>query len=162
MRCAVGLIALDSRATASDVSPGEAEQPMKHLFARFIREDEGQDIIEYGLLAAFISIVAWLTLQAIGQDVTSMFSDVKVGDWQPQPGRSFVEQDTFCLGSDHDVAGSTRVTEPQISGRRDRLRIVVDSVEITVAVAAVRLRTFARNPAAQRLWRGVPLGTLRR
>ena len=50
---------------------------MKNLFARFVREEEGQDIIEYGLLAAFISVVAWLTLQAIGQDVESMYSEVK-------------------------------------------------------------------------------------
>ena len=35
---------------------------MKNLLVRFVREDEGQDIIEYGLLAAFISVVAWLTL----------------------------------------------------------------------------------------------------
>jgi Flp pilus assembly pilin Flp len=50
---------------------------MKSLFARFVREEEGQDIIEYGLLAAFISVVAWLTLQAIGQDVITMYSEVK-------------------------------------------------------------------------------------
>ena len=50
---------------------------MTNLFARFVREEEGQDIIEYGLLAAFISVVAWLTLQAIGQDVITMSSDVK-------------------------------------------------------------------------------------
>ena len=31
---------------------------MKNLFASFIRDDEGQDIIEYALLAAFISIVS--------------------------------------------------------------------------------------------------------
>jgi Flp pilus assembly pilin Flp len=36
---------------------------------RFVREEAGQDIIEYSLLGAFISIVAWLTLQNIGQDV---------------------------------------------------------------------------------------------
>jgi len=53
------------------------ENGMKNLLVRFVREDEGQDIIEYGLLAAFISVVAWLTLQAIGQDVTTMYSDVK-------------------------------------------------------------------------------------
>ncbi len=40
---------------------------MKNLFARFVREEEGQDIIEYALLAAFISIVAWLILQNIGR-----------------------------------------------------------------------------------------------
>ena len=50
---------------------------MKNLFARFVREEEGQDIIEYALLAAFISIVAWLILQAIGQDVVTMYTNVK-------------------------------------------------------------------------------------
>jgi Flp pilus assembly pilin Flp len=50
---------------------------MKNLFARFVREDEGQDIIEYALLAAFISVVAWLTLQAIGGDVQTMYTEVK-------------------------------------------------------------------------------------
>ena len=50
---------------------------MKHLFGRFVREEEGQDIIEYALLAAFISIVAWLILREIGQDVQTMYSNVQ-------------------------------------------------------------------------------------
>jgi Flp pilus assembly pilin Flp len=50
---------------------------MKNLFARFVREEEGQDIIEYALLAAFISIIAWLVLQSIGQDVQTMYSNVQ-------------------------------------------------------------------------------------
>lgn len=50
---------------------------MKNLFVRFVREEEGQDIIEYGLLAAFISVLAWLTLQAIGQDVSTMYTKVQ-------------------------------------------------------------------------------------
>ena len=50
---------------------------MKNLLARFVREDEGQDIIEYALLAAFISIVAWLILREIGQDVQTMYSNVQ-------------------------------------------------------------------------------------
>jgi Flp pilus assembly pilin Flp len=50
---------------------------MKNLFARFVREEEGQDIIEYSLLAAFISVVAWLILQSIGQDVVTMYTNVK-------------------------------------------------------------------------------------
>jgi Flp pilus assembly pilin Flp len=50
---------------------------MKNLFARFVREEEGQDIIEYALLAAFISVVAWLILQSIGQDVVTMYTNVK-------------------------------------------------------------------------------------
>jgi Flp pilus assembly pilin Flp len=50
---------------------------MKNLLARFVREEEGQDIIEYALLAAFISIVAWLILREIGQDVQTMYSNVQ-------------------------------------------------------------------------------------
>ncbi len=50
---------------------------MKNLFARFVREEEGQDIIEYALLAAFISVVAWLILQSIGNDVVTMYTNVK-------------------------------------------------------------------------------------
>ena len=47
---------------------------MKNLFNRFVREEEGQDIIEYALLAAFISIVAWGVLVTIGQDVFSIYT----------------------------------------------------------------------------------------
>ena len=50
---------------------------MKNLFNRFVREESGQDIIEYALLAAFISVVAWLILQAIGTDVSTMYTNVQ-------------------------------------------------------------------------------------
>ena len=39
---------------------------MKNLIARFIREEEGQDVIEYGLLSAFFGIVCiavWLSIE---------------------------------------------------------------------------------------------------
>lgn len=50
---------------------------MKNLLARFVREDEGQDIIEYSLLAAFISISGYLILQSIGTNVNQIYSDVQ-------------------------------------------------------------------------------------
>jgi Flp pilus assembly pilin Flp len=50
---------------------------VKNLIARFVREEEGQDIIEYALLAAFISVVAWLSLRQIGQDVNTMYIGVQ-------------------------------------------------------------------------------------
>lgn len=31
---------------------------MKNLIARFVREDAGQDLIEYALLGSFVSLVA--------------------------------------------------------------------------------------------------------
>jgi Flp pilus assembly pilin Flp len=49
---------------------------MKSLFNRFVREEEGQDIIEYALLAAFISIVAWSILVTIGGDVKTIYTAV--------------------------------------------------------------------------------------
>lgn len=49
---------------------------MKNLFNRFVREEEGQDIIEYALLAAFISIVAWGILVTIGGDVKTIYTAV--------------------------------------------------------------------------------------
>ena len=49
---------------------------MKNLFVRFVREEEGQDIIEYALLAAFISIVAYTLLGQSGTDVNSIYTEV--------------------------------------------------------------------------------------
>ena len=51
---------------------------MKNLIQRFIREDEGQDIIEYALLAAFISIIAIAVIITVGTDVNSIYARVKV------------------------------------------------------------------------------------
>ena len=50
---------------------------MKNLIARFVREEEGQDIIEYALLAAFISISGYLILSSIGTNVNSIYSKVQ-------------------------------------------------------------------------------------
>jgi Flp pilus assembly pilin Flp len=37
---------------------------MKNLLARFMREDDGEDLIEYGLLAAFVAAVATAVIVA--------------------------------------------------------------------------------------------------
>jgi len=50
---------------------------MKNLMARFVREEEGQDIIEYSLLAAFISISGYLILSNIGTSVNSIYTKVQ-------------------------------------------------------------------------------------
>ena len=50
---------------------------MKNLMLRFVREEEGQDIVEYALLAAFISIVAATIINTIGDDVTTIYTNVK-------------------------------------------------------------------------------------
>ena len=50
---------------------------MKNLIQRFIREDEGQDLIEYALLAAFISIVAIAAIVSVGSRVNVYFTNVQ-------------------------------------------------------------------------------------
>jgi pilus assembly protein Flp/PilA len=50
---------------------------MKNLMLRFVREEEGQDIVEYALLAAFISIVAATIINSIGTDVKTIYTNVK-------------------------------------------------------------------------------------
>jgi len=43
----------------------------------FLREDDGQDMIEYALLASFISIVAILALRAIGPLVNTIYQNIQ-------------------------------------------------------------------------------------
>jgi Flp pilus assembly pilin Flp len=46
---------------------------MKNLLVRFVREEEGQDLIEYSLLAALISVVCFVVLGDIGTAVNGLF-----------------------------------------------------------------------------------------
>jgi Flp pilus assembly pilin Flp len=49
---------------------------MKTLFRRLVREEKGQDVIEYALLAAAISVVAIPTVPTIGSAVNNAFADI--------------------------------------------------------------------------------------
>ena len=46
---------------------------MKALVARFVREDSGQDLIEYGLLIGIITAGAITAILSIGPKVQSYF-----------------------------------------------------------------------------------------
>ena len=47
---------------------------MKSLFVRFVREDAGQDLIEYGLLVGIITVAAITAVKAIGPKVATYFT----------------------------------------------------------------------------------------
>jgi pilus assembly protein Flp/PilA len=49
---------------------------MKRLLRRLFREDDGQDLIEYGLLVGVITIGAIVAIQAIGPTVAGYFNDL--------------------------------------------------------------------------------------
>ena len=47
---------------------------MKNLLVRFISEEQGQDLIEYGLLVGIITTGAVTAISAIGPKVTDYFT----------------------------------------------------------------------------------------
>ena len=49
---------------------------VKHVNA-FLRNDEGQDLIEYALLVALISLVCVAALTATGTEVNNIFTAIK-------------------------------------------------------------------------------------
>jgi pilus assembly protein Flp/PilA len=49
---------------------------MKNLFNRFVREDQGQDLIEYALLAGFISLVAVTAITNVGSGVNTVYGNI--------------------------------------------------------------------------------------
>jgi pilus assembly protein Flp/PilA len=47
---------------------------MKALLTRFVRDDAGQDLIEYGLLVGIITVAAIAAIQLIGPKVANYFT----------------------------------------------------------------------------------------
>jgi pilus assembly protein Flp/PilA len=49
---------------------------MKSLLNRFTRDDQGQDLIEYALLAGFISLVAVVAITNVGTGVNAVYNNI--------------------------------------------------------------------------------------
>ena len=49
---------------------------MKNLFVRFVREEDGQDLIEYSLLAALISVACIAAMNALAVDINEIFARI--------------------------------------------------------------------------------------
>jgi Flp pilus assembly pilin Flp len=47
---------------------------MKNLIRRFVREEEGQDLIEYALIATFVSLVAAAGATLLGTSLNNWYS----------------------------------------------------------------------------------------
>ena len=48
----------------------------RQALARLVREEAGQDLIEYALLAAFISLVATSAIAGVGTGVNNVWGNV--------------------------------------------------------------------------------------
>ena len=49
---------------------------MTNLLTRFVREEEGQDLIEYGLLIGIITVGCMVAITAIGPKVAAYFTNL--------------------------------------------------------------------------------------
>ena len=49
---------------------------MKSLMVRFVREDEGQDLIEYALLATVIALVVFVGASATGTSLNTWYGNI--------------------------------------------------------------------------------------
>ena len=49
---------------------------LKNLFARLVRDEQGQDLIEYALLATFVSLVAIGGATLLGTALNNWYSKV--------------------------------------------------------------------------------------
>jgi len=54
----------------------EVESIMKNLFKRFVKEDQGQDLIEYAFLAVFIGLAVTLGLTAVANGINTQMSNI--------------------------------------------------------------------------------------
>jgi pilus assembly protein Flp/PilA len=56
---------------------------MQNLIARFVREEEGQDLIEYAMLATLIALVVGLGATALGTNLNTWYDKMatKVTTW---------------------------------------------------------------------------------
>ena len=50
---------------------------MKALFTRFVCEESGQDLIEYGLLVGIITSTAVLTIRSLGSIVQGFYTNLQ-------------------------------------------------------------------------------------
>jgi pilus assembly protein Flp/PilA len=49
---------------------------MKNFIVSFVRDEQGQDLIEYGLLIGIITVGCVVSINAIGPKVAKYFSDL--------------------------------------------------------------------------------------
>ena len=49
---------------------------MKNLIARFVREDEGQDLIEYALLGSFVALAAYAGANFLGTNLNTWYTGI--------------------------------------------------------------------------------------
>jgi Flp pilus assembly pilin Flp len=60
----------------SGIFPSRSQIVIKNLIARFVREDAGQDLIEYAFLAVFIALVVTAALSAVATGINTQMTNI--------------------------------------------------------------------------------------
>ena len=50
---------------------------MRRLFGRIVKDEKGQDLIEYGLLLTLIAVATVAAINAIGPRITQLFTNAQ-------------------------------------------------------------------------------------
>jgi pilus assembly protein Flp/PilA len=50
---------------------------MKHLCVGFVKDDQGQDLIEYALMAGFVAVAAGAVLPNVSSSISKVFSKIQ-------------------------------------------------------------------------------------
>jgi pilus assembly protein Flp/PilA len=49
----------------------------KHMVSQFLKDDQGQDLIEYALMAGFIAVAAGALMPNISNSISTVFSKIQ-------------------------------------------------------------------------------------
>lgn len=49
---------------------------MQEMIRKMWRDDDGQDLIEYALIAGLISLVCWVAIQTAGNTISTVWTSV--------------------------------------------------------------------------------------
>jgi pilus assembly protein Flp/PilA len=58
----------------TNLSPTKEKNTMMELMRRFMKEEAGQDLVEYALLLVFLALAAIAVLPTLGKAVNNVFS----------------------------------------------------------------------------------------
>jgi len=61
---------------SAEATVKERVRIMKNLIARFVREDEGQDLVEYALLIAFIALACIVGMKTLGTAINTEYGSI--------------------------------------------------------------------------------------
>jgi len=62
---------------SADDDTEKGTRHMKNLIAQFVRDEQGQDLIEYALLAGFISLAVVTAVTQVGTSLNTLYGNVK-------------------------------------------------------------------------------------